>query len=71
MCEGVKLFAGQAHGNRSILTFADIVTMIEALLIERLEPRQNRCRGNDFQAVEYLQLLDPAIEKERDERFDD
>jgi hypothetical protein len=38
-----------------------IVTM-EAVLIEGLEPRQNRKRGDDFKAVEYLQVEDPALE---------
>jgi hypothetical protein len=39
-----------------------IVTM-EALLIEGLEPRQNRKRGDDFRAVEFLQAEDPEINK--------
>lgn len=39
-----------------------IVTM-EALLIEGLEPPQNRKRGDDFRAVEFLQREDPEIEK--------
>lgn len=38
-----------------------IITM-EAVLIEGLEPRQNRKRGNDFKAVEYLQVEDPSLE---------
>ena len=38
-----------------------IVTM-EAVLIEGLEPRQNRKRGDDFKAVEYLQVEDPTLE---------
>jgi hypothetical protein len=37
------------------LTAADIITALEALLIEGLEPPQNRQRGKDFSAVEYLQ----------------
>jgi hypothetical protein len=41
-----------------------IITM-EALLIEGLEPRQNRKRGDDFKAVEFLQVEDPAIQKSR------
>lgn len=41
-----------------------IVTM-EALLIEGLEPPQNRKRGDDFKAVEFLQVEDPAIQKGR------
>lgn len=39
-----------------------IVTM-EALLIEGLEPPQNRKRGDDFRAIEYLQVEDPEIKK--------
>jgi hypothetical protein len=41
-----------------------IVTM-EAVLIEGLEPRQNRKRGDDFKAVEYLQVEDPTLEMGR------
>jgi hypothetical protein len=41
-----------------------IVTM-EAVLIEGLEPRQNRKRGDDFKAVEYLQVEDPSLELSR------
>jgi hypothetical protein len=39
-----------------------IVTM-EALLIEGLEPPQNRKRGDDFKAVEFLQVEDPQLQK--------
>jgi len=39
-----------------------IVTM-EALLIEGLEPPQNRRRGDDFRAAEFLQVEDPDIQK--------
>ncbi len=39
-----------------------IVTM-EALLIEGLEPPQDRRRGDDFRAVEFLQVEDPDIQK--------
>ena len=39
----------------------DWISMMEALLIEGLEPPQNRKRGEDFRAVEYLQMKDPKI----------
>jgi len=42
-----------------------IVTTMEALLIEGLEPPQNRRRGDDFRAVEYVQAEDPELEKRR------
>jgi hypothetical protein len=43
---------------------AAIVAM-EAILIEGLEPRQNRKRGDEFQAAEFLQVEDPALIQER------
>jgi hypothetical protein len=39
-----------------------IVTM-ESLLIEGLEPPQNRKRGDEFNAIEYIQVLDPELQK--------
>lgn len=42
-----------------------VISTLEAVLIEGLEPRQNRRRGDDFQAVEFLQSEDPAIEQAR------
>jgi len=42
-----------------------IIPAIEAILIEALEPRQNRKRGDDLSAVEYIQREDPEIQKKR------
>ena len=36
---------------------------MEAILIESIEPRQNRKQGNSFVGLEYLQLEDPEIKK--------
>jgi hypothetical protein len=47
------------------LTQADIIVTLEALLIEGLEPPQNRKRGEDFGAVEYLQVEDPSLKKKQ------
>ena len=44
---------------------AKIIPALEAVLIEALEPRQNRKRGDDLAAVEYLQKVDPEIEKKK------
>ena len=44
---------------------ANLIPALEAILIEALEPRQNRKRGDDLAAVEYLQKVDPEIEKKR------
>jgi len=43
----------------------NLIATMEALLIEGLEPPQNRRRGDDFNAVEFSQVLDPEIEKRR------
>jgi hypothetical protein len=40
-----------------------LLPALEALLIEALEPRQNRKRGDDLASVEYVQKPDPEIQK--------
>ncbi|HLA34676.1 MAG TPA: winged helix-turn-helix domain-containing protein [Rhodocyclaceae bacterium] len=42
---------------------AKMIPALEAILIEALEPRQNRKRGDDLSAVEYIQREDPEIKK--------
>jgi hypothetical protein len=44
---------------------AKMIPALEAILIEALEPRQNRKRGDDLAAVEYIQRVDPEIEKKK------
>lgn len=44
-----------------------VIATLEAVLIEGLEPRQNRRRGDDFQAVEFIQVEDPSFEESREE----
>ena len=44
---------------------AKLIPAFEAVLIESLEPRQNRRRGDGLEAVEYMQHVDPKIEKKR------
>lgn len=44
---------------------AKLIPAIEAILIEALEPRQNRKRGDDLSAVEYIQEEDPEIKKKK------
>ncbi|MDI1278577.1 HTH domain-containing protein [Methylobacter sp.] len=46
-------------------SLASLVGTLEALLIETLEPPQNRKRGDDFSAIEYIQDIDPEL-KERE-----
>jgi hypothetical protein len=42
-----------------------LIPAIEAIMIEALEPRQNRKRGDDLSAVEYIQKEDPEIQKKK------
>lgn len=44
---------------------AKMIPALEAILIEALEPRQNRKRGDDLSAVEFIQHEDPEIQKQR------
>lgn len=46
-------------------SLAALVATLEALLIEVLEPPQNRKRGDDFSAIEYIQDIDQEL-KERE-----
>jgi len=44
-------------------TIDTLIVTMEALMIEGLEPPQNRKRGDDFRAAEFLQVEDPEIQK--------
>lgn len=41
------------------------IPALEAILIEALEPRQNRKRGDELGKVEYLQKTDPEIDNKK------
>ncbi|MCX7111536.1 MAG: HTH domain-containing protein [Proteobacteria bacterium] len=56
---------GNLRENPLNLSLASLIATLEALLIEALEPPQNRKRGDDFSAIEYLQDVDPEL-KERE-----
>lgn len=57
--------AGNLGNLPSTFDAAKMIPALEAILIEALEPRQNRKRGDDLSAVEYIQKVDPEIEKKR------
>jgi hypothetical protein len=66
----LRISDGKVVGDKKSLSTAngsEIIIVMESLLIEGLEPKQNRKRGdNAFQAVEYIQSEDEvAREKER------
>jgi hypothetical protein len=56
---------GHLEKKEIVPTVDTIISTLEALLIEGLEPTQNRKRGDDFNAIEYLQAEDPEIEKQQ------
>lgn len=45
-----------------------LIATMEALLIEGLEPPQNRRQGDGFNAVEFLQATDPEVAQQRNRR---
>lgn len=51
------------------LTIQDIGDILEAILIESIEPRQNRKQGNLFFGLEYLQQEAPEIKKKLKEQL--
>lgn len=57
--------SGQLKSLPESFMAAKLIPALEAILIEALEPRQNRKRGDDLAAVEYLQRIDPEIEKKK------
>lgn len=46
-------------------SYSIVLETLEALLIESLEPPLNRKRGDNFSGAEYIQVIDPEIEKRR------
>lgn len=59
---------GKLNEDKIAPTFATLVTALEAILIETLEPPQNRRRGDDFMAVEYIQDIDPELKEQEIQR---
>lgn len=53
----------------SVYSVDMLIATLEALLIEGVEPRQNRRRGDGFRAVEYLQQESPEIVRNRMEQL--
>ncbi len=54
---------GQLSNSPGEFTLENLISTMEALLIEGLEPPQNRRQGDGFNAVEFLQGTDPELSK--------
>ena len=50
-------------------TIQNLGDILEAILIESIEPRQNRKQGNSFTGIEYLQQESPVIKKKLKEQI--
>jgi HB1, ASXL, restriction endonuclease HTH domain len=49
----------------STVSSESLISAFEAVLIEAVEPRQNRKRGDDFGALEFIQAADEFFEKKK------
>ncbi len=54
---------GALTKSMSYASFDGLIATLEALLIEALEPPQNRKRGDNFSAIEYIQGEDPELKE--------
>lgn len=56
----------RASADFSRIDINTVIATMEAVLVEGLEPRQNRKRGDaEFQAIEFLQYEDPTLVRNR------
>lgn len=56
---------GTLSGPSPAWSYSVVTETLEALLIESLEPPLNRKRGDNFSGAEYIQVVDPEIERHR------
>lgn len=56
---------GNLSGPSAAWSSSVVVETLEALLIESLEPPLNRKRGDNFSGAEFIQVVDPEIERRR------
>lgn len=56
---------GQLMKSVPAIDAESLIRALEAVLIESMEPRQNRKRGDDFSGIEYIQKVAPEIELDR------
>lgn len=60
---------GQLSSSPGEFTLENLISTMEALLIEGLEPPQNRRQGDGFNAVEFVQGTDPELSKQAKKRL--
>jgi hypothetical protein len=47
----------------------DLGDLLEAILIEAIEPRQNRKQGDQFYGIEYMQKEDDTIKRRKEDQY--
>ena len=51
----IKIKNKKIHLNENIISLSKLIIYLEAILIEGLEPRQNRKKGDNFNGIEFIQ----------------
>ncbi len=51
------------------LSMKDLGDLLEAILIESIEPRQNRKQGDQFSGIEYMQKEDDIIKRRKEDQY--
>ncbi len=51
------------------VAFSELADTLEGVLIESIEPRQNRKKGNSFASLEFMQFEDPAILRKKKQQL--
>lgn len=63
--KGVRQDGSLTEKTQDVATsLSELGETIEAILVEAMEPRQNRKRGNSFYGLEFTQERDPEISKQ-------
>ncbi|WP_172623790.1 winged helix-turn-helix domain-containing protein [Octadecabacter sp. SW4] len=62
--------SGNLGKSQDKIDFVSSISALEAILIESLEPPQNRRRGDQLNAVEYIQTPKPLISEEKAKAID-
>jgi len=57
---------GKLHPLPEAFESSKLIPALEAILVEALEPRQNRKRGDDLASVEYIQEKDPEMTRQEE-----
>lgn len=60
---------GRLSNSPEDFTLENLISTMESLLIEALEPPQNRRQGDSFNTIEFLQGTDPKLARQRNKQL--